>query len=237
MTRRILILFTFFAFFPGAIAAEGFVGKWFKIELVVFSHITPKGVNSEQWPQITPGNFMTNNFFQLNNASTTASADSNIVLLPNKDYILNNDVARLNKNPNYHVILHLAWKQKVLSAKNAVPIHIFGGQPDGAQAIANNTSLMKSQYANGAPWQVNGTVTISVKRYLTARFNLYFAAPASQIAALSNTNYFSNINQKNIYFHLLQSRRMRSKELNYIGHPLYGVLIKIMRDNSKETSE
>ncbi|MBS0351525.1 MAG: hypothetical protein JSR33_10145, partial [Proteobacteria bacterium] len=43
---------------------------------------------------------------------------------------------------------------------------------------------------------------------------------------LTNIEHYSN--QADVRFNLIQNLRMKSEELNYIDHPLYGVLIKII---------
>ena len=62
-------------------------------------------------------------------------------------------------------------------------------------------------------------------RYIDLKFNLLFAQPLSTI---SGANDYSNTQGRFAYFRLQQNRRMRSRELNYIGHPLYGVLVKVV---------
>lgn len=60
-------------------------------------------------------------------------------------------------------------------------------------------------------WQVSGTLALNLQRYFDAHFNLQFYNPTN------NTSYKVN-----------QIQRMKSNELNYIDHPLYGILIKIV---------
>ena len=64
---------------------------------------------------------------------------------------------------------------------------------------------------------VHGTVTVSLARYLQVEVDLLYSRPASGQAAASNT--------APTRFRLVSQRRMRSGELHYIDHPLFGVLI------------
>lgn len=227
-TIKCILLGIFLCFFCNLVNAEesSFAGKWYKIEVVVFSQLSRQALNSEQWPVVNPEFFTGNNIIQLNKENNPYT---NYVLLPEHHYSLNSEVRELNRQPNYHVILHLAWKQKISEPDQAQPVHIFGGNIQGNPSETNNSLFANLDYALIKPWQVDGTVTVSVQRYFDVKLNLYFALPAAMLAKSSSTGYFPDIHKGVVYFHLLQDRRMRSNELNYVSHPLYGVLIKIVR--------
>ncbi len=173
----------------------------YQIELIIFSHFTSEGVSQEQWPIVNPSAFSFSNSILLK----TISVDGNFSLLPPSQFILNEAQSRLDKNPSYHTLMHIAWRQPVYAPRRATAVRVVGG-PVG---------------------QVNGTVRVSVAHYLNVSFNLLFAAPTSQLSRLARNDYFNNAGDT-VYFHLSEKRRMRSNELNYVDFPLYGVLIKIV---------
>ncbi|ACJ20157.1 CsiV family protein [Coxiella burnetii] len=107
-----------------------------------------------------------------------------IYSLPPSQFILKNEQHRLDQSPAYHTLLHIAWRQAVVDTPHA------------------RTRLIQGN-------NVEGTVRVSVQRYLNVALNLVFK---------NNSNYF----------YLSQNRRMRSNELNYVDFLLYGVLIKIV---------
>ena len=196
--------------------------KWYQFDLIVFSHITQPALASEQWPW-TPINYTaTPN-------TITLSADSSVgpfALLPPSDFILKTESHRLEKHPNYSILLHLSWRQKIANRRHSQPIHIFGGNLyDAAGRIINTARYGHQPYNNLDVWQVNGTITPSLQRYIDVKFNVLFSEP---LHALPATTRFNNVHNRFAYFRLKQTRRMRSKELNYIGYPLYGILIKVI---------
>lgn len=195
---------------PGS-AALADIAKAYHVELIIFSHMSKKSLNTEQWPQSNPGPSQYANALML---APTISNQQFYRLLEQQDFTLAKEQTRLNKySATYHTITHIAWRQQVFEPLYAHAVHITGGQ------VYNKGGQITPQ--------VNGTIRVSVKRYFDVNFNLTFAAPAYAIAKLARNNYFDNAPNGLVYFHLLQTRRMRSDELNYIDFPLYGILIKI----------
>lgn len=207
-----VIILVIVHFMPLISYANNFSGRWYQIELIIFSHINRTTLNTEQWPQITPIAFNQGSIVQLE----SPDAFKNYHLLTQKNFTLQKEQNELNQQSDYQLLLHQAWRQKVFEPNQAKPVHLVGGH----QFNLND---------NNKRWQVDGTVTVSVRRYFNVNFNFFFTEPVAQLTKISGSNYFSDIHHGFTYFHLMQSRRMRSGELNYIGHPLYGILIKITR--------
>jgi len=187
------------------------VARAYQIELIIFSHMSEKSLTTEQWPILNP------NTYSYTSAATLAPTTSDVKyyrLLTPQDFTLAKEQTRLNKFiSTYHTVMHIAWRQQIFEPRYARPVHIEGGK------IYNSSRNPTSQ--------INGTIRISVQRYLNVSLDLIFAAPASAISKLARNDYFKRAPNNLIYFHLLQTRRMRSNELNYIDFPLYGILIKI----------
>lgn len=193
------------------LAANADIAKAYQVELIIFSHMSTKSLDSEQWPLSNA------NTSQYTNTITLAPNTSDLHyyrLLDPQNFTLAKEQARLNKYiSTYHTIMHIAWHQLVFEPRYARAIHIKGGN------IYNNDGTTIPQ--------VNGTIRVSVQHYLNVSLNLTFAASSHAISKLARNHYFDNARNGLIYFHLLQTRRMRSNELNYIDFPLYGILIKI----------
>ncbi len=186
----------------------------YQIELIIFSHITAQGVNSEYWPILS--------------APTISSESPQIT--PNHNNSLSKEVAKLAQTPGYKVLFHATWLQDVKGPADAKWIHIYGGKgyDDAGNAVNENTDA-SADYHAAAHWQVDGLMRLDVTRYFDINYRLYFAAPMSDIQDLSNTDNFSRQTQALTYFEFNQFRRTKSGELNYIGHPLYGVLVNIAK--------
>ena len=225
-----LLLSLFLSFFSLSCLATA--THVYEIELIVFSHINAPGVNSETWPLLGSPQLNLTNAWTLQPLDDTKqnknAAPIDYSLLPNYDFNLNQAAERLVHSPNYQTILHAAWRQPVQAAHDAKWIHIYGGAgyDEEGNVVAQDRDG-SVPYDQAAHWQVDGLVRFDVQRYFNTRYQLGFAAPAGQIQDLSTTDNFANIDNPLLYFKLDQFRRMKSKELNYIGHPLYGVLVYI----------
>lgn len=129
---------------------------------------------------------------------------SEIPALPVSAFIMQREQLDFKRNPGYNVLLHTAWSQP--NRGSGPLLHVQG---DG----------------------VNGTIRISVDRYFDVRFNLYFAVSENTLASIGKNGYFKNSSNL-VYFHLKETRRMKSHEMNYIDNPLFGVLIKIVPEKA-----
>ncbi len=209
----------------------------YQVEFIAFSHINAAGLNSENWPLLTQPQFNTSQALSLNPLLTnTQRTDDKIMpyqILPNFNFTLNNIGNKLMSTTGYNVLLHLAWRQPIDDSKAAKWIHLFGGTgfDDQGNVVAQDMDG-SAHYNQAQHWQIDGLLKLGRLRYINTRYNFIFTAPAGEIQDLSTTDNFSKIDAPLVYFKLDQSRRMRSDELNYIGHPLYGILINITKVNT-----
>lgn len=174
-------------------------GTLYQIEIIVFSHITPAGLQSEYWPALPPL-VMPPKAIELSSDQIVAQAQ----------WQLQQTHQLLQKN-NYPILLHLAWQETADSARQGTIIHLTGGN-----AYDNNLQ------------QVSGFVAIRLEHYFSVHFNLRFLMPWADIKDLNLPNITHDSDNPYITFQINEHLRMRSKELNYIDHPLYGILIEIV---------
>jgi hypothetical protein len=220
MRRVLIIIFSSLLLLINSLA-DAAEPKNYQVELIVFSTLTSDALNSEQWPQFVP------NDRQDGYAALDASAGS-YALSPDDRFIMNRESSAIQSSNQYTILLHQAWiipRQTLLSG---TALHLYGGHAydDSGNLIATVTDE-STPYPTAQQWELNGTLNINIKRYFNLLFNLNLAEPNSIIEQLAGTN-IADPSAPFLYFKLKQSRRMRSKELNYIGHPLLGVLVKIM---------
>jgi hypothetical protein len=218
--RRILIII----FSPLLLLINSLAGaaepKSYQVELIVFSTLTSDALNSEQWPRLAPNN----------NSDKYANLDaqaSNYTPSPDDKLIMRKVLSTIKTHSQYTILLHQAWiipRQTLLSG---MALHLYGGHAydDSGNLIATVTDE-SNPYPSAQQWELNGTLNINIKRYFNLLFNLSLAEPNNIIEQLSSS--MTDNTAPYLYFKLNQSRRMRSKELNYIGHPLLGILVKIM---------
>ncbi|MDH5181365.1 MAG: CsiV family protein [Gammaproteobacteria bacterium] len=101
---------------------------------------------------------------------------------------------------------------------------VAGGDP--AFPAADNPAMEETQ-----PPQITnlqGLIKIVLSRYLHTDIELIYKK-ASETGSVDrfDSGYLDNRQGKNEVYYLKQNRRMRSKELHYIDHPVIGVLVKI----------
>ncbi len=215
----------------------------YQVELIIFSHPLSKGVSQEQWPQdaITLPNL--DDTTTLNETNTNNELNSEInnsqqantnkpELLPTTQWKLTSEEQHLRRHPDYHILLHEAWLQTIPSnAKKPTRIHLFGGKgyQHNGKVIAIDDTEIAPHYDQASTWQVNGVMSLYLNRYINTQFNLAFAMPTSQFEALNhNPQSAKPSHQAFTYLMLNQKRRTKSNELNYIDHPVYGILMKVI---------
>jgi hypothetical protein len=96
--------------------------------------------------------------------------------------------------------------------------------------IESATNLRKGKivYLNKNLPQVDGLVAILLNRFFSVHVNLKLSLPWNSVENLNLTNVTHDNKDPNLSFQLNEKLRMRSNELNYLDHPLFGVLIKVL---------
>ena len=174
--------------------------KYYQIEVLIFSHITAETLSQENWPTIPSVD---------NPLIDDNEENSGIKTVNPSDFILKKEAAALSKKANYQILYHAAWMASAATLSQKKTIYI---QTD-------------PNALNDA--EINGSFSISLNRYFNTHFQLYLNEPTSKLRRLSDNTAFSNAPDI-FHFSLNQKRRMRSRELNFLSHPLFGVLIKII---------
>lgn len=202
----------------------------YRVELVLFEHTDPNAFHSERWPQ------------DAGLPDMTAALDvfaggreaKGFKALPEASGELGAVAELLDKSERYQVILRRVWQQPGLDADNAVPVAIHGGTdyaPTYPQLMASRWEYDAQGVLVEIPGptrlqQVDGWVKIVLGRYLHVSTDLAFRKPvmlehtdpATQEVTRTPGLYTIRVEEK---------RRMRSRELHYIDHPLLGILVKI----------
>ena len=226
-----------------AIPTITMANRAYQVELIIFSHPLSKGVSQEQWPQDTITLPNLDNTITLNATNTHNELNPDInnpqqtnadkpELLPTTQWKLTSEEQHLRRHPDYHILLHEAWIQTMPSdAKHPTRIHLFGGQgyQHNGKAIAIDNTETTSRFDQANTWQINGVMSLYLNRYINTQFNLAFAMPTSQFEALNHNPKDAELShQAFTYLMLNQKRRTKSNELNYIDHPVYGILMKVI---------
>lgn len=185
------------------------LGKTYRIEVLIFSHLTPHNAQSEQWPTVSntpPKKTLGSTEIELTTNHEVNIINGNLTLIQPSQFKIKE--APIKKNYAQHVLSHFGWIQ------------------DFSQIPSIEIALDKMPN-DQAPTSIQGLIHLDLKTYFNIRFNLLLSEPSSAFLHILSDRQLKNIIDNRAYFSLNQTRRMRSKELNYIDHPLYGILIYI----------
>lgn len=205
-----------FAIIPLCSLQAAPLAPFYQVDTLIFSHITPDALSSESWAAENQASIksdaLTDNFFP--------SA-------PKKSYTLTREMHRIDQQSNYRLLAHDSWIIPVAALKKTITLPIDGGNYyDQSGQILFPQDVNNLQETPNSR-ELNGTLKISLDRYFNTTLNLFLNEPTDRLNTLDVTHQFSDWHNPLFTFKLHQQRRMPSRELNYIGHPLLGVLIKI----------
>lgn len=218
MTR--LLLYLCFAFAPATLFAQ----SWYQVNIVVFEN--RNGVAGEEVMDQQEGirYEMPSNGVVIDAIDENGDAQgfqrTTII-----DQEFSGVVASLQRSSAYKVLLVKSWRQPGLSREQAIPVVLQGGQ------------------AYGEHFRLEGTVNLILSRYLHLETDLWLGdyvqtfapsepAPADAVGLPVEDGSIAPANQSSFEAtHLIRmqdTRRMRSKELHYLDHPLMGVIVKVI---------
>ena len=201
------ITFTAVLAIPTGASARSFV-----IEIIVFDDPSGDGLHAEHWPA-DPGKPPLQDAVELVHSRESGSEQAARAyrLVGRSGFALSGVWDSLRRSARYRPFLHVGWRQPGLSHGAARPVHVGphlgvrrtgGPGPEGGERPA-----------------VDGTVKVSLARYLHVALDLVYSRPGNDETAAPNA--------VPARFRLVSERRMRSGELHYFDHPLFGVLALI----------
>ncbi|MEM7407978.1 MAG: CsiV family protein [Pseudomonadota bacterium] len=181
--------------------------RWYTVEVAVFERVSTAGLSEEHWPEelaAARGGFSVSaqqdsGVRVLTAGSSEASA---IARVGRGQLAYGRLVNRLAASGEVRPLLHTGWRQPGLRKSEALPVRVNGA----------------AQGVNGS--SVKGTIRLYRSRYLHLEADLTYTRPDA--GATSGLSGGTNP----IRFVLRESRRMRSGELHYLDHPLFGMLVR-----------
>ena len=186
--------------------------RWFTVEIIIFDDLQSEGLHAEHWPA-DPGEPSLDGAVELtplpeDGPKGTAHAFG---LVDRSDFSLNGVWSSLRRSARYRPLLHAGWRLPGLDRSAARPAHVSAHLGSGGIDAAG--------HEGGELPAVHGTAKVSLARYLHVELNLLYSRPGN-----SATDPPDAVPTR---FRLVSERRMRSGELHYIDHPLFGVLVLI----------
>jgi len=143
-------------------------------------------------------------------------------LIPKSDYRLKTEFKRLKLNKTLRPVIHLAWRQPVMSPERAKLLYLRT-----AKGFANTETA--SEFEGFAVTDLEGTIRVGVNRYLHVELDLLSRVKQNRRYSSYERSFEGVLTQPVLdrRYRMQSQRRMRSGELHYIDHPLMGALIKI----------
>ena len=227
-----LILLTGVMLFTAAAQAKDYA-----IEVILFANKTGLYDTAEQFAlnQIIPAPSNGIVLEDINLEELDPAENSELPLwrpLPPEEFILNNVADRLKKSGRYRILQHVAWRQPVVDKANSQPIQIRAGRdfsalfPERAfRPFEFSDTLTDAEERNLSTEvrELDGTINIVIGRYIHLYTDLVYRLPRSNPTELRDA---LDRDQILVDYAIKSHRRMRSRELHYIDHPLVGVLIE-----------
>jgi len=196
--------------------------SWYQVEVLIFANDDPAALDDEFWPTgltvpVRP------EAVKLSGRSDTQQPYSR---LPGSSLLFNSEKKRIEQYDGFRVLFHGGWMQPVGSKRSAKPVHIRSGQ------ILDN-----GQY------ELEGYITIDKGRFLHFRPNLFHSRQLTRqerniLRSFEQQDLSTENSEPNLpptldipdflTVQMDQGRRMRSKEVHYIDHPLMGILVLML---------
>jgi len=186
----------------------------YDVEVIIFEDAHARYINSEDW----------------NTDSESGIAASDTIETPQipnkvndkpfeniKPKILTQEHRRINNSSEYNVLFYGSWRQPGLDSKKAFEI---------------NLDELKNNHRKKSENTITGNFELVLARYLHIYGDLEYQLNSADTSDATASGEEPAIENKT--FPIKIHRRMRSKELHYIDHPLVGMLIQI---NPVKTSE
>ncbi len=235
-------IFLLLIIISSAHAEEGIIPKLleYDVEVIIFEDANARYINSEDWPHeaavAAPVPEATTqppeNLDELSLNEINAIDEQKTPAFKNiKPQILKKEYRRISNSKEYNVLFYGSWRQSGLDAKKAFEIDL--------QELKNNHKASSKN-------TITGNFKLVLARYLHIYSQLEYQRNLNDTAteqAISNKETAEPLNEatalKNETYQINNHRRMRSKELHYIDHPLVGMLIQInpVKVSVEETTE
>jgi hypothetical protein len=220
MTRYLLIVFTL-CLIGSASASD----TRYRVEMVFFAQTDEKAFFSEHWP-LDEG--------LAGKASQEETRLKAFDLLAKSTMTLTDAATRLEKSPRYSVLSHIAWEQPGLAEDKAVSMPISGGTDFREEYPGRMESRWETDEAGQmieipGPASLNeldGSVKLVLGRYLHLYTDLVYRKPV--IVEQLDEETQEVLERRTLFDIPVQShRKMRSRELHYLDHPMIGILIEV----------
>ena len=233
MNKFVTVIFSLTLLLPATLVhAET---RQYNIEIVIFEDRSDRYLNSEQWPVIHHPEQTLSSETPKSDADIFANAELEIEtkitpaennnVTHNTSNTLVEHVKKLNRSPRYNVLLHQSWQQTGLSNNDAINVKVDTTTESNAEnkdvSLFNSDNQISKIDNKEIKSNLKGTLKLILGRYLHIHTDLLYQRLNKNYSSSSPILHGNRFNE----FEIKSHRRMRSKELHYIDHPLVGILV------------
>lgn len=227
--------------------------QWYQVEVLIFENLDKAGLQ-ESYP-LNPGQPNVSAAKRLLDASSTSDEAQNYIQVNNDALQLNDAKEKIQKQGSFRIILHKGWRQRISDKNLSDTLRLVGGKSYSSRG-GSDTQLDDALGANAdvkqSAYEVDGTIRVSKSRYLHVDTDLILTKPMRVLSTATGVQgslnagtsaTFTNVSNRNAWqqeanarlqaFRLKQSIKMKSSDVQYIDHPLYGMLVTIKPEKKK----
>ena len=177
----------------------------YDFEIIIFEDASGRYINTEQWQhELIEADGSLDEAQR--NPGKTADDDTQPKITPIKGIGLNRYAKKLKAKKRYNVLVHKAWRQTGFEDNAAIDI-----------PIDSRTLTAQGEKVNN----VHGSVRIELGRYLHIYTDMIYQQPNREY----NPALVGEDSKPWKQYPIKSHRRMRSKELHYLDHPMVGILV------------
>jgi Peptidoglycan-binding protein, CsiV len=201
--------------------------RLYRVELMVFSY--PGGGASEQWDATPDLAYPESTRALISATPPDPLHPTPFATLPSAQRELDGKATEMQRSGRYHILFHEAWIQPMTSESEATSI-VLDRSGDGGQWPALQGTI-KLYLSNDINLETNLWLNTQGE-YLHSAWRMPQPPLGPPSVALQPQSIVSEPKDRTYpYRHavlLQQTRHMRSGEVNYIDHPMLGVVVKVM---------
>lgn len=223
--------------------------RWYRVEVILFENKHIDSALEEVWPTRL-------SLPDTAGVGTLYDPPPGFVFTNSSRLKLGGAKHRLAVSGRYKPLMHFGWTQQGLSKSRAIPLHIQGGlkfvapvprdpvptpaitQAESNAAVSADSRVSTYGIAEEVPMvaaevnQIDGTLTLSLGRYLHIHTDLIYRRLVQNNSLRTRGNPMAagadfGDGTQVMSFRMNQHRKMRSRELHYLDHPMFGMLIEV----------
>ena len=217
---------------------------WYRVELVLFAYTEPDA--GGEWWYENPGLPARKQTIGLIMATADPEPDAAAgppreqdlkpyIALPAQDYRLAGVRRALARSGTYRPLLHVAWQQPGLDARNVRAVHLDNTRFERKAAeqveVEPEPGEVREEPEYTPPVKVfDGTVRLRKSRFLHLDVDFaYFPDMLQQPDLEMPAQAAGHRRFPADYVRLRESRRIKPDDLNYFDHPLFGLVVQVSR--------